>query len=97
MFGRQGYAKLHERLLEVEVHLKQLEKEWQGAETRFNALYARLARKAREAARQAEQSLEDAPKPTNEDAPKVRDGGRPLITNPAALALLRGDSVLLPR
>jgi len=90
VFGRQKYAKLHERLVEVELHLKQLEKEWITAETKFNALYARLARKARQAAQDAEKSLDDAP-----EAPNDQRAGR--ITNPAALALLRGSHGLLSR
>lgn len=94
MFGRQRYADLRLRIAELEVTVKALGKEWQGAEAKFNALYARLARKARQAARDAEKSLDDAPEETNDTPPRGRP---PLVTNPAALALLRGGNGLLPR
>lgn len=86
LFGKkEPRPDLVDRIAEVERHLKALDLEWTEMFEKFSRLYARLAKRAK-----AEQERAEAPPEARSSTPPLR------ITNPLALALLRGSDGVLP-
>lgn len=74
-------TKLQAKVRELRAQRRDLLTEWEATFEKFNALWARLAKRLKQHDPKPYESSQDAPGATNDDGPRV---------NPLAIALLTG-------